>query len=221
MLLTESLRAKIADLGVAKLFDIEKAMEQKIRTRCPGALDFMPPESLSRSPSYDDKLDVFSFGHLTIYLVNQEAPYVEDLSILPRDAENQQRQVGKRRKSLDLMRGPLHPLYSIVVQCLSDFPDQRPTSRNLVRKMEELCKKQPLPYTGILQTLAQNQKQSREEFGRGEVESRQLLEESPTVAELVMENKRIREELEVCCVERMAKNTFYPKKRSYDVCWYV
>ena len=213
VLLTESLRAKIADLGVAKLFDIEKAMEQKIRTRCPGALDFMPPESLSRSPTYDDKLDVFSFGHLTIYLVNQEAPHVEDLSILPRDAENQQRQVGKRRKSLDLMGGPLHPLYSIVVQCLSDFPDQRPTSRNLVGKMEELCKKQPLPYTGILQTLAQNQKQSREEFGRGEVESRLLLEESPTVAELVMENKRIREELEVCCVERMVpKNTFYPKK---------
>ena len=63
-------------LGVAKLLDGEVAMR---RTRTEHyALDFMPPESLSRSPKYSDKLDVFSFCHLTIYLVNQEAPHVED-----------------------------------------------------------------------------------------------------------------------------------------------
>ena len=107
VLLTESLRAKIADLGVAKLFDQDEAVRvQQTRTRCPGALVFMSPESLSRSPRYSDKLDVFSFGHLTVYLVNQEAPYVDDQTITIEDINNEQRQVGKRRWSLDQMGGP-------------------------------------------------------------------------------------------------------------------
>ena len=156
VLLTESLRAKIADLGVAKLFDRETVMIHT-RTVCPGAMDFMPPESLTKSPKYNDTLDVFSFGHLIIYLVNQDPPRVNDLAITAFDVLKGQRQVGKRREALDQMGGSGHPLYSIAVQCLSDTPDQRPTSRDLVRRMEKLCKKQPLPYMNTLQTLAQNQ----------------------------------------------------------------
>ena len=100
VLLTESLGAKIADLGVAKLFDREVAM-QRTRTVCPGAPNFMPPESLSRSPKYSDKLDVFSFGHLAIYLVNQEAPHVEDSSVTEGDIKKRQMQVGKRDTGSD------------------------------------------------------------------------------------------------------------------------
>ena len=150
VLLTESLRAKIADLGVAKLFDREVAMK-RTRTVCPGAPDFMSPESLSWSPKYSDKLDVFSFGHLAIYLVNQEAPHVEDSTILARDVKNKQMQVGKRRRSLDQMGGSRHPFYATVVQCLSDTPDQRPTSRELVRRMEQTCQQFPIPHKNTLE----------------------------------------------------------------------
>ena len=80
VLLTESLRAKIADLGVAKLFDRETAMIHT-RTLCPRAQDFMPPECLDESPKYNTKVDIFSFGHLTIYLANQKAPVVTDRSV--------------------------------------------------------------------------------------------------------------------------------------------
>ena len=59
------------------------------------------------------------------------------------------------RRSLDQMGGPGHPLYSIAVQCLSDTPDQRPTSRDLVRRMEQLCENQPLPYKSTLQTITE------------------------------------------------------------------
>ena len=145
VLLTESLRAKIADLGVAKLFDREVAM-QRTRTVCPGAQDFMSPESWGDSPKYDDKLDVFSFGHLAIYLVNQKAPLVLDKTVTGIDFAQQQVQVGKRRTALDQMGGPRHPLYATVVQCLSDTPDQRPTSRDLVRRMELTCQQFLVPH---------------------------------------------------------------------------
>ena len=150
VLLAESLRAKIADLGVAKLFDREVAM-QRTRTVCPGAQDFMPPESLSRSPKYSDKLDVFSFGHLAIYLVNQEASYVEDSTITATDVLKKQLQVGKRRTALAQMGGPRHPLYTTVVQCLSDTPDKRPTSRYLVRRMEQTCQVFSIPHKNTLE----------------------------------------------------------------------
>ena len=156
VLLTESLRAKIADLGMSKLFD-RKVVMQRTKTVCPGALDFMPPESLTKAPKYSDKLDIFSFGHLTVNLVNQEEPHVDDSSIVSEDVEKKQIQFGKRREALDQMGhqlgGSCHLLYSTVVQCLSDTPDQRPTSRDLVKKMEEICQQHSIPHKNTLETL--------------------------------------------------------------------
>ena len=152
VLLTESLRAKIADLGVAKLFDKRTPVNnlKQTITICPGAHHSMPPECLGPNPRYNHKLDVFSFGHLTIHLVNQQEPDVEDYGCLTRaDILNKREQVLKRHKSLDQM-GTKHPLYSITVQCLNDTPDQRPTSRDLVRRMEELGETQPLSYKNTL-----------------------------------------------------------------------
>ena len=153
VLLTESLRAKVADLGVAKLLERETAM-MRTRSVCPGALDFMAPESLEESPKYGVKLDVFSFGHLTIYLVNQKPPRTLDSAVTAADCQKNQRQVAKRRRALDQMGGSHHSLYSTVVQCLSDTPDQRPTSRDLVKRMEEICKQHPIPHENTPQTLA-------------------------------------------------------------------
>ena len=160
VLLTESLRAKVADLGVAKLFDYQPI--QRTITLCPGAPDFMPPESLSRPPRYSDKLDVFSFGHLTIYLVNQEAPYVEDSTVTEHDLRKKEMQVGKRRKSLNQMGGFHHPLFIIIVECLRDTPDLRPTSRDLVGRMEELYWQHSSPHDNTLEILAEL-KQQRDE----------------------------------------------------------
>ena len=161
VLLTESLRAKIADLGVAKLFDREAALV-RTRTLCPGAPDFMPPESLARPPRYSDKLDIFSFGHLAIYLIIQEPPHVQDFTVTEEDFKRKEMQVGKRRSSLDQMGGHRHPLFTITIQCLRDIPDQRPRSRELARKMEEQCKRQPLPHINTLETLAELNRQSAE-----------------------------------------------------------
>ena len=154
VLLTEFLRAKIADLGVAKLLERETAMIQT-RTLCPGALDFMSPESLEESPKYDVRLDIFSFGHLAIYLVNQKPPRTLDSTVTAADLQKKQMQVSKRRRALDQMGGSHHPLYSTVVQCLSDTPDQRPTSRDLVKRMEEICKQHPISHENTLHMLTE------------------------------------------------------------------
>ena len=165
VLLTEFLQAKIADLGVAKLFDRETVMKHTM-TVAPGAVNFMPPESTDSSPKYDCKLDIFSFGHLAVYLVNQKAPIVADRLVTPNDVKKNQMQVAKRREALDQMSHQLgcsrHPLYSTVVQCLSDTPDKRPTSRDLVKRMEEICRQFPLLYKNSLELLAELQRQEND-----------------------------------------------------------
>ena len=151
VLLSESLRAKIADLGMSKLFD-EEVLLQRTKTICPGAHDFMPPEALTESPKYGVQLDTFSFGHLTIYLSNQKVPSVTDLSVTPNDVEKKQMQVGKRRGALNQM-GSQHPLYSTAVKCLSDTPEQRPSSAEVVTGLEEILKNFPLPHKNSLEAL--------------------------------------------------------------------
>ena len=63
VLLTESLRAKIADFGVAKLFDREVAM-QRTRTICPGAPDFMPQWEQSPSHRHQNTATSLMCSHL-------------------------------------------------------------------------------------------------------------------------------------------------------------
>ena len=150
ILLSESLRAKVADLGVSKLCD-RKVVHT--RTKVPGAMDFMPPECFDESPKYDDKLDIFSFGHLAICLVNQKSPLVADRNVTQEDVANGQMQVAKRRESLSRM-GSTHPLYSTAVQCLSDNPDRRPTSTALVEMLEDTCKQYPVAHKNPLDALA-------------------------------------------------------------------
>ena len=41
------------------------------------------PECLDESPKYNTQLDIFSFGHLTIYLANQKAPVLVDRNVTP------------------------------------------------------------------------------------------------------------------------------------------
>ena len=74
VLLTENLRAKIADLGVARAtMNVKRSTTNPTRT--PGCPDYMPPEALHKTPNYDSKLDCFSFGHLMLYLAIQEYPH--------------------------------------------------------------------------------------------------------------------------------------------------
>ena len=40
-------------------------------TSLPGTLEYMPPEAVGGSVTYDPSLDVFSFGHLSLFTITQ------------------------------------------------------------------------------------------------------------------------------------------------------
>ena len=73
LLNNDSLRAKIADLGNARM--IEPGKLSKTLSQSPGTQVYMPPEATHIKPEYDASLDMFSFGHLMLYVVIETFPY--------------------------------------------------------------------------------------------------------------------------------------------------
>lgn len=72
VLLTTSLVAKIADLGASRIVPKQTEIQRSLMTTYPGTSVYMPPEA--DRVDYDaKKLDVFSFGHLTLFTLNQVA----------------------------------------------------------------------------------------------------------------------------------------------------
>jgi serine/threonine protein kinase len=131
ILITDKCQAKIADLGVAKVVDIQQQLATA-HTQTPGQQFYMPPEALREKASCTTKLDIFSFGHLILYTVNQEFPGVYDVSqIITRNM--QQRGIverTKREKAIDKV-GKGHCLYQVIIDCLHDSPEKRPATRRV------------------------------------------------------------------------------------------
>ena len=75
VLLTSSMVAKITDMGNSRI--INSGHLTRTLTQLPGTLVYMPPEALNVSQSYGPSLDVFSFGHLSLYTITQ----VQDIGV--------------------------------------------------------------------------------------------------------------------------------------------
>ena len=70
VLLTLDLTAKISDFGNACVLSYAENLTPETMTSLPGTQEYMPPEAFEDDASliYDSKLDIFSFGHLAIFI---------------------------------------------------------------------------------------------------------------------------------------------------------
>ena len=132
VLLTADGTAKIADFGNSRMVDITSTPE--LLTSNPGTLDYMPPEALEGN-EYDDKLDVFSFGHLSIYTIIQHRPHP---LLRPKYKGKALSEVERRQKYIEEMKEKLkkpdHPFLNIVEACLDDEPEERPAIKDILVK---------------------------------------------------------------------------------------
>jgi len=71
VLLTSSLMAKITDLGNSRIVDLKPGQLAMTLTKTPGTAVYMAPEALGDSNKYGTALDVFSFGHFSLYTLIQ------------------------------------------------------------------------------------------------------------------------------------------------------
>ena len=140
ILLSSSMQAKIADLGNARIINPGRLSSTLSQT--PGTTVYMPPEATGTNPQYDAKLDMFSFGHLSLYVVAQEFP--ENLlpstytdpdteKLLPRS------EIERRQPVIDkLTVDKKHALSGIITQCLSNIALKRPDANTVMKQLEGL-----------------------------------------------------------------------------------
>ena len=139
ILLTTDSRAKIADLGVSRIFDRSLSQLSKL----PGTLAYMPPEALQDVSKYDESLDVFSCGVLALYVAIQEFPefswsHVPDAIMAKGEGE-----IYKRRSWIDKMNTKQPELSSLVLWCFQDDPMKRPSTFCLNILLNEMRRDYP------------------------------------------------------------------------------
>ena len=143
ILFTPSMHAKIADLGNARM--VEPHRLNKTMSTAPGTLVYMPPEAIGVRPKYDAKLDMFSFGHLSLYTAIQEFP--DDLLPStypdPSDADNLKARSEVQRREPYMTKlykefGKEHPLVKLIRQCLHNAPQSRPSAEKAMEVLEGL-----------------------------------------------------------------------------------
>ena len=127
VLLTDDLgQAKIADLGVLRLWDSYVNMEHK-NSR---ALAHLPQEAFLDNPKRTTPIDVFSFGHLALYVALQRFPEISEEKVLTVTRKKREIEILKRKKWIDELKQD-HCLRDLILQCLKDEPEKRPTAKEL------------------------------------------------------------------------------------------
>lgn len=130
IMLTQDFTAKIIDFE-SSVTECDLAKDGTA-TPCPGAVFAMPPEATVQHPVYDEKLDIYSFGIVTLHVVTQELPTHPHPGFgLPGGQETTVSQ-----KHLHLMAND-HPLLKLSTRCLQGDPLQRPATHEVVSEVEE------------------------------------------------------------------------------------
>ena len=142
VLLIGTVRAKVADFGMARLSDLSHQTSHFTNTLCPGADVYMPPEAVKEKSSYNEKIDCFLFGVITIQILTKIFPnpgdrqrllVVENLGsvyVPVPEIERRHNHISK----IDLN----HPLLTITIVCLNDDSDKRPSAQKLYKDIKAL-----------------------------------------------------------------------------------
>ena len=142
ILLTEKMTAKLADFGRANFC-------QQTLKLLPETPDHLPPEIIYKpysKASYSTKVDIFAFGSVIIHTFIQECPTPDFEEYAETFEVGKYKKLSEiERRSICLKKFKIYcksiKLRDIVLKCLQDNPDYRPTAKALL----SLLKKELIP----------------------------------------------------------------------------
>lgn len=82
VLLTSFLAAKITDFGNSRIVNQQSEQLTETLSRFPGTLVYMAPEALETLSCYGPSLDVFSFGHLALFVGTQVITFSNNVCVI-------------------------------------------------------------------------------------------------------------------------------------------
>ena len=142
VLVDSSLTAKISDLGMARLLNIQAGRHAATMTKGPGNASYMPPEAKDGDVTkYGKPIDTFSMGNLILFTATQEIPDpINPTFYDPKSRSTKARtEIERRVNSFHIlwkMFGKEHPLVLLANQCLQDNPEIRPTASEILQRLD-------------------------------------------------------------------------------------
>ena len=134
ILLTSKMKAKICDFTWARSL----TPHTKRLSQTPGTAIYMPPEAMLDDPRYNTSIDVFSYGIVMIFIFSGKFPEpaidisVEDhIPLVRSEAE-------RREKYLQAI-GYDHPAMELILQCIANDPQQRPSASEISHQIKRIC----------------------------------------------------------------------------------
>ena len=150
VLLNAAMTAKIADLGNSRISTLRPGQLAQTMTKgIPGTLVYMPPEA--STDHYGPPLDMFSFGHLSLFTAIQVFPgdLLPSTYTDPRKKKVKARTELERRQNyiviLEETLGKKDVLVGLIKECLAFEPARRPTALQAQEMLKNLrsCKCHP------------------------------------------------------------------------------
>ena len=152
VLLTSNIRAKISDLGVARILNLSP---QKVThlTKAPGTPAFMPPEVMVANPKYNTSVDVFSYGILMIHTLSGQMPIPHVESVRTEGDRLIPVSEAERRESFLEAIGKDHPLMDLILKCIHNNPGMRTNTSEMVGQLADLVEQNPTQFTNQLDMI--------------------------------------------------------------------
>ena len=144
ILLTSSMKAKISDLGVAKILNLNPQHLSRM-TQTPGTPAYMPPEVNFANPKYSTSVDIFSFGVMMIHMFSGQWP-------APQTGPNRTDPMSDRlipvseaeRREVFLRKiGNHHPAMDLILNCISNTPRLRIKSKDIIKQTADMLSQVP------------------------------------------------------------------------------
>ena len=156
VLLTVHMRAKISDLGMARMINMNPLQASKM-TETPGTPSYMPPEVMVANPTYDASVDQFSYGILMIHALSGKWPEPQ-CSQIKMEAGKMipVSEAGRREEYLNDI-GHEHPLMDLILKCISNDPLSRANATEIAETLADMVHRFPDPFITRLNSLSANE----------------------------------------------------------------
>ena len=165
VLLIAGSRAKVTDFGMSMFTHVD--ITKSRLTNCPGNANYMSPEALIERPTYSETLDVFSSGVVALQIIARKFPNPSPSMTCHDDPKSPTGfsvvfvpEVERRKDDINLIN-PKHPMLPVILRCLSDKKQNRPSARQLCCQLVTL--KGAPEYTESLQQKSPQQRVQEQE----------------------------------------------------------
>jgi hypothetical protein len=201
VLLTSNIRAKISDLGVARILNFSP---QKVThlTKAPGTPAFMPPEVMIADPKYDTSVDVFSYGILMIHILSGQIPIPQIEPIRTEGDRLIPVSEAERRESFLEAIGKDHPLMELILKCIHNNPGMRTNTSEIISQLADMVERNPTQFASqldMIEYIDRLEEQSEKLKGENlDYRNSQELEKAKQMKEIIskLEKKQEEDQLE-------------------------